>query len=290
MAENVPAPPQPDSAPDLPPWSNVVLQPSDPEIEWIERLEQRAQPLPPDALAIRELITRFEICHFKAERHIQKILEAIGNMRLDFTPASIGKAHPKSGEAAWRGDKTGRSRQGRDFIWALQLWLEDRMGSEDASRPVPLALAEEVNRALGARDAWKNLLVAALVNRLLLRPDGPPLPAGPQAFWESIERTDICHYAFPSNLRLMLTCIGRLEPPADFPGCGSCGDAQRRLAREWFCKLCAWLRGQPEALEHDLGPRTPLRLWLAACLAKTLKEHAALQEALPCDAGGGTPR
>lgn len=76
MAENLPTPPQPGSAPDLAPWSNVVLQPDDREIEWIERLDQRARPLPPNALAIRELITRFEICHFKTQRHIQKILAA----------------------------------------------------------------------------------------------------------------------------------------------------------------------------------------------------------------------
>ena len=68
--------------PNLPPWSNVVLQPDDEEIEWICRLEQRAMPIPPVATAIRELITRFEICHFKAERHVSKIVEAIGDLRL----------------------------------------------------------------------------------------------------------------------------------------------------------------------------------------------------------------
>jgi hypothetical protein len=88
----------------------------------------------------------------------------------------------------------------------------------------------------------------------------------------------------------MLTCIGRLKSPADFPGCGFCGDAQRRLARERFRRLCAWLQGRTEALENDLGPRTPGRLWLLACLAKTLKEQAELQEPLPCDPAAGMTR
>jgi hypothetical protein len=95
-------------------------------------------------------------------------------------------------------------------------------------------------------------------------------------FWEQIERTDICHYAFPGNLERLLEGIGRLELVPDFVGCGSFGQAERSLAQEYFASLCAWLRGEPSRLASALGERTPVKEWLAACLAKTLKELVGL--------------
>ena len=103
-----------DADAEVQPWANLGLSQMDAEIARIGALKRRAEPLPPVATAIRELITRFEICHFKAERHIQRIIEAIGGMRLDLAPATIGAAHPKSGETAWRKDRTGRSRPGQE--------------------------------------------------------------------------------------------------------------------------------------------------------------------------------
>lgn len=283
MTEDARHTPETGWQPNLPPWSNLVLQPDDEEITWIHQLERQAMPIPPVAAAIRELITRFEICHFKAERHIARIVEAIGTLSLDFKPANIGQAHPKSGESAWQGEKTGRSRQGQEFIWALQMWLDDAHASDKDHRRVPSAFLEEVTRALGPCDARKRLLVSALLNRLLLRAGRQPLPPELGGFWEPVERTDICHYAFPSNLWQMLGSVGKLEPPSDFAGCGSCDDAQRRMAQEHFRALCAWLRAEPGLLENRLGNRSPVKTWLVASLAKTLKEQVCLSETLPSE-------
>ena len=267
--------------PDLQPWANLGLSQVDAEIAHIRTLERRAEPLPPVATAIRELITRFEICHFKAERHIHRIIEAIGAMRLDFAPAAIGAAHPKSGEIAWRRDRTGRSRPGQEFIWALQVWLTEAPYSDLDPRGIPRRRIEQVNGALGERDDRKARLVSALVARLLLRADRPPLPPDLAPFWEQVEATDICHYTFPVNLEKMIQAIGRLEPVPDFVGCGSCNPERRDMARRHFHALCTWLRAEPASLDAQLGDRKPVKQWLAACLAKTLKELAALREPLP---------
>lgn len=265
----------------LAPWSNVVLQPDDKGIQWIHRLEQRAQPIPPPAWAIRELITRLAICHFKVERHIGRILEAIRSLSLDFVPASIGSTHPKSGEQAWLKDKTGRSRQGQEFIWALRLWLLDTPCATDDPRAIPPSLIANVQLALGPGDANKRLLVAALVNRLVLKSDREPLPAELTEFWVQVEATDICHYTFPANLERMIESIGNLEPARSFVGCGSCDDARSEMARVHVSAICSWLRGERDTLEIQLGERSPVRMWLAASLAKTLKELAGLPGPLP---------
>lgn len=277
-----PEPPDPTRQPPTPSsWANVVLPDGDPEAAHIDEMERRAAPLPAVATVIRELITRFEICHFKADRHVRRIIDAIGTMRLDLAPALIGQAHPRRGETAWRNDPTGRSRRGQEFIWALQLWLTEAPYSDDDPRGIPRPLIEQVNRALGDRDASKLRLVSALLARLVLNPDREPLPPKLAAFWEQVEATDICHYSFPANLQGMIEAIGRLEPVQNFVGCGSCDAERRSMAQERFDELCAWLRGEPGKLDAQLGNRSPVKAWLVACLAKTLKEHAGLHETMP---------
>ena len=265
-------------AANLPPWMNIVVKPEDEEIQQIDRLEQRASPLPPVAWTIRELITRLEICHFKIERHICRILEVIGSLRLEQDPKRIGRAHPKSGETAWLRDRTGRSRPAQEMIWALQRWLAAVPRVEANPHEIPPSLLEKVERALGESDPRKAILVAALLNRLLLKADRQPLPPALAGFWLQIEATDICHYAFPGNLERMIEAIGRLEPVRDFVGCGSYDQVRRSLAQEYVRALRGWLHGEPGHLAGELGDRTPAKEWLAACLAKTLKELAGLQE------------
>jgi len=280
--------------PSLEPWANLGLDQPDAEIGEIHRMELRAHPLPPVALRIRELITRLEICHFKVARHIGRIVEAIGSLRLDLNPADIGRAHPRCGEYAWRNDRTGVSRRGQEYIWALQMWLADTASSEADSRRVPRELAERVNGALGNKNASKVRLVSALVDRLVLRADRQPLPPELGSFWLQIEATDICHYAFPVNLERMIEGIGRLQPVPEFVGCGSFDEARRELAREAVRALRVWLRGEPSRLADQLGDRTPLKAWLVACLAKTLKELTHLPEGFLATVAGGdvadTPR
>jgi hypothetical protein len=52
-------------------WSNIQISPQDPEIVKINNLENNLGELPDKINKIRELITRFEVCHFKYQQHIK---------------------------------------------------------------------------------------------------------------------------------------------------------------------------------------------------------------------------
>ena len=68
-------------------WSNIQFSPQDPEIAKIDDLEKRIGELSYQANNIRELITRFEVCHFKYRQHIRKIRDSIIslNSNVDLT-------------------------------------------------------------------------------------------------------------------------------------------------------------------------------------------------------------
>ena len=92
---------------------------------------------------------------------------------------------------------------------------------------------------------------------------------------------DICHYAFPQNLEKAIQGIGDLGPADGFEGCGSANDEVTSFARQEFGKLSEWLEGKDAEDSLGLGVRTPMKVWLAACIAKTLKQHVGLDMALP---------
>jgi len=54
-------------------WSNIQISPEDPEIIEINNLEKNLGKLSDKVCQIRELITRFEVCHFKYQQHLRKI-------------------------------------------------------------------------------------------------------------------------------------------------------------------------------------------------------------------------
>lgn len=47
------------------PWSNIETSAQDTEIAEVNKLETTLGDIPPPVRKIRELITRFEVCHFK---------------------------------------------------------------------------------------------------------------------------------------------------------------------------------------------------------------------------------
>lgn len=263
-------------------WSNIGAEQPDDEIMRIYQMERRIGQLPQEAKGIRELILRLEICHFKFERHLQRIIESIGRMDIGFDLKSIGRFHPKEGENAWKGDKTRRSRQGQEYIWILQMWLKgDLQLSEQDPRGIPQSLFERVYDALGNRDERKEVLVSALLDRLLWKTDRQRLPEELGTFNYQIDRTDICHYSFPKNIQRMIEAIGSLEPLPDFEGCDSFDEERRQCAQRYFNALCAWLEGEGNKVAVQLGDRTTLKEWLVACLVKTLKGHAGLEGSVP---------
>ena len=260
-------------------WANVNLTKADEEVRWIYRMERHVSPVPPEAHIIRELISRIEACHFKYQRHIEHIIRSIGQMQTDIDPDSIGNAHPKSGDGAWRKDSSGRSRRGQEFILALQLWLDEKSPPGELSEEISQSLTMKVYNALGEPDYNKRVFVEALINRLLWKFGNTrqPLSEKFDEIGEQIDRTDICHYTFPANVERVISAIGRLTPLSDFEGCGSFGSEQQCLTEEYFHTLLNWLHKRKCRLDEQLGESTPLKRWLAACLAKTLKEYTGLR-------------
>ncbi len=82
-------------------WRNCALQ-RDAEIIAIDALEDRLAPLPANLVKIRQLITALELCHHKAERWVQNIIEAIasGDSDKGLGTRPPGQLHPS--EIVWQ--------------------------------------------------------------------------------------------------------------------------------------------------------------------------------------------
>ncbi|MEX0320527.1 MAG: hypothetical protein AB3N63_00055 [Puniceicoccaceae bacterium] len=78
-------------------WNNCeVDQEADEEIAAINQLEERISPISPDVEKIRELIGTLEMCHHKAERWVENIIEAIATGKTEKGMGSrpAGQVHP----------------------------------------------------------------------------------------------------------------------------------------------------------------------------------------------------
>ena len=262
-------------------WSNVETSLQDPEIIEIDKFEGILENIPEDAKQIRELITRFEICHFKYQKHLQNIKESIQNSTSQIEPADIGANHISKGEDAWKNDKTGRSLLGQQYLYSFANWLGDNFQYED-SESYNKEIDQQIKKWLGDKNPNKERLVRLLIARLTWD-------------WESYEeyqhggkykelefqicRMDICHYSFPQNLDLLLPGIGKMEPIENFKGCGTFNSDIKMYVDKQFSILHDYLKSKTNKM--GLGKNERIKLWLTACLAKTLKEQAGLEKPLP---------
>lgn len=256
-------------------WCNIVVAPNDGEVAAIDRMKRDLGTIPKEVMKVRELITRFEACHFKYKQHYHHILESIAALHPVVDVERIGAFHIRHDGDAWKEDTTGRSKIGIRYISALRSWLgEDR--SDD------VGVRHRVDAALGERSDEKERLVRLLLDRLLDRNLEDHFSGGmPSGLKLQALSTDICHYAFPQNLEQLLEGIGRLKPVSDYEGCGSVNDEVTSFMRTEVDKLSVWLASDDLDEDLGLGDRTPVKAWLVACLAKTLKQHVQLDEPLP---------
>jgi hypothetical protein len=243
-------------------WQNIVVDADDPEIGKINELERSLGKLLPEVLQIRELITRFEVCHFKYQWHLSHIKEAIKNLKTEIDPDKIGASHFRNGPDVCINDKSGRSRLGLDYVEALKRWLNN----EPETR---------VSKLLGKKAPDKEKLVRLLIARLDY--DWKAYEEASQAKVNEelklqASRMDVCHYAFPKNMDQLLKGIGQLKLVKDFEGCGSSNSQIKGFVEKEFSVLNNSLR----AVGKDKNAQ--IRTWLTACLAKTLKEQIALKD------------
>ena len=143
-------------------------------------------------------------------------------------------------------------------------------------------MEEHITELLKERNNEKEKLVELLINRLLWRPiKRHSLGIQLDRLQDQIERTDICHYTFPDNIERVIAGIGSMALVKDFQGCGSYNSKIKREVSVWYLQQCKWINGEPGYLDRVLGKRNNVKIWLATCLAKTLKEQVSLINKLP---------
>ncbi len=145
-----------------------------------------------------------------------------------------------------------------------------------------LETRRRIDAWLGDRSEARDRLVRMLLARLLWHSVEEYRRGGELSGLElQIEATDICNYAFPRNLEKLLQGIGRLESVQEFDGCGTYDSGMRSFVSNEFSRLCEWLGADNPSDGIGLGRKEPMRVWLVACLAKTMKENVHLADRLP---------
>lgn len=267
-------------------WSNIDISDKDAEIVCINRLEEALENYPESVRQIRELITRFEVCHFKYKQHIKNIRKSIKDLHPKTDPGNIGQNHIQHGEKAWESDKTGRTLMGQQYLWALDNWLDNN----EQKKPLEYneQLAREIETWLGDKRPEKVKLVRLLLARLrwnwkmleeISRKSMEEISreGGDRGLEYQVYRMDICHFAFPINLINMLRGIGKMKPVDKFEGCGTCNSMIKKSVHVELIKINGWLLSTKEAGIAKMDRKKLTRIWLFACLAKTIKEQAGLK-------------
>jgi len=261
-------------------WSNIEILPQDSEIIEINEFEETLGELSENVQKIRELIRRFEICHFKYKNHLEYIKNSIQNLSPNIEPTKIGVNHISKGVKSIKSDKTGRCIPGQQYLYSLMNWLGDYL--QENSEYFNNKLNQQITNWLGDKNPDKERIVRLLIARLMWD-------------WKSYEkfqhggeykdlefqasRMDICHYAFPKHLDSLLQSIGKMESIDNFKGCGSFNPEIEYYIEEQFSILCDYL--EINTNKNDSEQDNQIKIWLTASLAKTLKEQAELKKALP---------
>lgn len=256
-------------------WSNIQISPQDPEIVKINNIEKKLGELPDKVHKIRELITRFEVCHFKYQQHLRKIKNSIIDLEPNVDTTKIGTNHIQHGERVLNKDTTGKSLIGQQYVWAIKEWLNDNPKNE-ISDNYDRKNGQQIRKWLGDKNPDKTRLVRLLLARLTwdwksyekLQHGGELKDIELQAC-----RMDICHYAFPKNLDLLLQGIGQIKPvkEKEFEGCGSYDANIKAYLEKEFLDLNDTLKSIK--FNNGSNRKDLIKAWLIACLAKTIKEN-----------------
>ena len=256
-------------------WSNIQISPQDPEIVKINNLEKRLGELPYEINKIRELITRFEVCHFKYKQHLKKIKDSIIALEPKVDTNKIGLNHIQYGVSVLNKDTTGKSLIGQQYIWAIKEWLNESQPNKISDK-YNKKLGQEIHRWLGIKNPDKIRLAKLLIARMTWD-------------WKSYEklqhggklkdiefqacRMDICHYAFPGNLDLLLQGIGQMKPVKEneFEGCGSYNTNIKAYLEKEFLDLNNKIKSLK--INNGSNRNNLIKAWLVVCLAKTIKEN-----------------
>lgn len=254
-------------------WSNIEISPGDPEIAKINTLEKKLGKLPDNVKKVRELITRFEVCHFKYQLHLKKIRDSIIDLKPKVDTDKIGINHIKNGESVLNKDITGKSYTGLQYVWAIKTWLGDNSAT-GISDKYDKKLGNRIHKWLGNKNPDKTRLTRLLLARLTWdwQPYEKLRQGGELKDLEfQVCKMDICHYAFPKNLEKLLKGIGQLKAidEKEFEGCGSYNSYIKSWLEKEFLDVNENLKS---LINNKIANKDDLmRIWLTACLAKTMK-------------------
>ena len=257
-------------------WSNTEVLPEDPEIVEINTFEKKLGDIAANVREVRELITRFEACHFKYKQHLEHIKEAIKELKSPVKTEEIGNKHISKGEKVWENDNTGRSLIGQHYLTALKKWtgdisLTEITGIENKN------LTKQITGWLKSKNSEKERLVRLLIARLTWDWKSYDEFLKEDEYKEleyQICRMDICHFAFPANLDSVIEAIGNMKPTRDFEWCGTYNTEIEDYITAQFHELNNYLSEKGTSEDK-------IKIWLTACLAKTIKEQIGLNEKIP---------
>jgi len=266
------------------PWSNIETSTQDSEINEVNKLETALGDIPPSVRKIRELITRFEVCHFKYQQHLKYIQDSIFNLDPAIDPGKIGSNHVSKGENAWINDKTGLSLLGQQYLWGLNIWLS-KTDQRKILKDHDSRLELRISKWLGDKTAEKERIVKLLIARLTYDWESyEKLQLGGQ--FKELEyqtcRMDICHYAFPNHLDTLIQAIGKMQSHKDVEGCGSYNSEIKMFITRKYSEIVSLLSEiSKNKVLADQNQNDKFRIWLNLCLAKTIKEQTGITDSLP---------
>jgi len=301
------------------PWWQNCYSPDDKsfledkELLAIDAMEDSIAPLDGKAIAIRQLITRFEACYHEADKEAERIIKAIATGRC-----------PKESKA--RPPKRKKELQNARRI--LSRWCKNP-ASKGMNIDVGDIRADKLLSFIGKPAPIKIWQVERVVDRisqaldsnyiyhwLTMDPVGLSEPDKYQpekyyednsAFLEQTKRTIIydtvdgnksrvslaiaidllmpCHWDFVGGLVIILKAIGGDLYPAK--PCACCMrniklsplcDRLRIISNvlEAFCKDSKTAKTIDNNILASLGKATPVKHWLAASLDKTIRLHLIL--------------
>ena len=136
-----------------PHWRNCALS-ADAELIAIDEMEDSLEPVGENITKIRELITGLELCHHKAERRVDNIIEAIGSGETTkgLGSRATGQRHPR--ESVWQNAHD-----------ALSLWCAGTTNTEN-DLTIGTVPASRLLASLGERTPLKKWHVQRVVERI----------------------------------------------------------------------------------------------------------------------------
>jgi len=72
-----------------------------------------------------------------------------------------------------------------------------------------------------------------------------------------------------------------MMPLKEFDGCGTFNTEIYLFFSVEFKKLCSWLDEDTVCLDAFLGQKDRIKIWLVACLAKTIKTDFRFEDSIP---------